>query len=236
MRNHLSSQTIEDQMTSPGRNQSVVEWLEDVTPKGGTVIDAGCGYGWVAWHLRKLDSSSRVICIEPDAKTLEIAREVNSGANVLFYRDWAESDMELVAVADVAVSIEVLEHVPRGSEVEYLQRIAQSLKVGGRALVTTPAWTCRSALLDPAYWLTRHRHYSKSSLTKIMRKAGLNITAIERRGGWGELISTWDLYISKWVFRRRPIFSRFYRQTLSNEWNGTQSGWMGWWIELERPN
>ena len=234
VRNHLRNKGREIQMNVSGRNEFVVDWLRNVLGEGDTVLDAGCGYGWVAWHVQQFAPRTKFICIEPDTKTLEIAKSLVDNSEVFFCSNWDEVQGSGFGGADVAVSIEVLEHVSRGGETEYLTRFAQSLKPGGRALVTTPARTLRSTILDPAFWLARHRHYSRDFLMKVFSESGLRVVAMSQRGGLAELVSIWDLYVSKWIFRREPFFKNSYRQALRNEWGASSGGWMGWWIELER--
>jgi SAM-dependent methyltransferase len=234
VRNHLRNKSREVHMNVSGRNEFVVDWVRNVLGEGDTVLDAGCGYGWVAWHVQQFAPRTKFICIEPDTKTLEIAKSLVDNREVFFCTNWDEVQGSGLGGADVAVSIEVLEHVPRGGETEYLTRFAQSLKPGARALVTTPARTLRSTILDPAFWLARHRHYSRDSLMRFLSESGLRVVAMSKRGGLAELVSIWDLYVSKWVFRREPLLEKLYRQALRNEWRASSGGWMGWWIELER--
>lgn len=65
---------------------------------------------------------------------------------------------------DTVVCWEVIEHLPENSEHALFVEVNRVLKVGGAFSLSTPHDSLVSKLLDPAWWLMSHRHYSKGSL------------------------------------------------------------------------
>ncbi|MBE7415445.1 MAG: class I SAM-dependent methyltransferase [Deltaproteobacteria bacterium] len=151
---------------------------------GVRVLDVGCSYGWFEkWALE--NGCSRVIAIEPDAKTLRAARTQAPGAAYL-----RASSLKLPlqsASVEKAVLWEVLEHLPKDSEIEALKEINRVLKNGGCLYLSTPHKTFWACALDPAWWLVSHRHYSLGELKQCVRKAGFEVAEVDFGGGAWEL-------------------------------------------------
>ena len=88
--------------------------------------------------------------------------------------------------------------------------VARALKSGGVFYLSTPHRSFFTNILDPAWWLVGHRHYSRERLEKFAIDAGLNIELVEIKGGWWSLVYILNMYISKWVFRRKPIMDKYF--------------------------
>lgn len=238
MRNHLNIGSARERMKVSGRTRAIVRWLEHEsrTTRGLNIADIGCGYGWTAWHYLQSNHPGSFICVEPDEQTREIAKSMLLNRDVKFFNSLQEVRDVMASSFDFVVSTEVLEHTDRGAEARFLADIRQCLKPGGIALITTPAATIRSRFLDPAFWVARHRHYSKRKLCKMFNQSNLRVISIRKVGGSAELLALWDLYISKWIFRRRPLLESVYGAKLEREWDLNWVGWMGWWIEVQRTS
>lgn len=77
---------------------------------------------------------------------------------------------------------EVLEHLPKGSEQIALSEIHRILRKGGTLIMSTPnrgVWT----YMDPAYYLSGHRHYAKNKVCKLLEKTGVTVKASFTGGG-----------------------------------------------------
>ena len=63
-----------------------------------------------------------------------------------------------------------------------------------------------------------HRHYGKEKIISLSKDNGLNIQQIEIKGGWWEIVSINDLYISKWILRRKPLFNGILERGQNKEY------------------
>lgn len=112
---------------------------------------------------------------------------------------------------DTVVMFDVIEHLPRGSEVKVLGELNRVLAEGGFLVITTVYSTWLN-FLDPA-WYFGHRHYSKNDLSSLVEKAGFAIEEVALVGDlWWEL-DTLLLYICKHIFKRE--YSNFLRKKFS---------------------
>lgn len=77
----------------------------------------------------------------------------------------------------------VLEHIPSKTEMYALQEISRILIPGGYLWVDVPNSNPLGILLDPAYFLIGHRHYSWRTLQKLLYRAGFKVINIYYIGG-----------------------------------------------------
>jgi hypothetical protein len=73
-------------------------------------------------------------------------------------------------------------------------------------------------LTDPARWLIGHRHYSLSAVRNLSENAGLSVVRLELHGGLWEIVHMNIMYVSKWIFRRRPFFERQLVARSDRDW------------------
>ncbi len=198
--------------------------------RGMSVLDVGCSYGWFEeWALER--GCRQVIAIEPDDNTLKEARAHSPGAAYL-----RASSLKLPLSGnsvEKAVFWEVLEHLPQGSELDALREINRVLKTGGRLYLSTPHRTFWACVLDPAWWLLSHRHYSLDQLRKIMSGSGFRIEAVDYGGGTWELFSMLLLYIFKWVFGRDVPFKGWLESRREMEF-ASPGGWTNIFVHARK--
>lgn len=152
------------------------------------ILDFGCGNGWfisqyigMGHELHGIDPSSSGIKIAK-AKNLDV-KFTQSSSNE-FLKDYHEK-------FDLILSIEVIEHVysPR----EYMKRLSEYLKPGGKIFLTTPYngyWkNLAIALLGQfdkhytALWDNGHiKFWSRSTLSELINEQDLEITNFGRLG------------------------------------------------------
>ncbi|SRR6266566_1727347 len=83
---------------------------------------------------------------------------------------------------------DVIEHIPMGTEPQALKEIRRCLKRGGRLILSTPNDTLVFKLLDPAWWLVRHRHYRTNSIAGFLEGAGFDLRRSFCSGGVFQMI------------------------------------------------
>lgn len=101
-------------------------------PRGAKVLDLGCGTGSpIAGHIIK--RGYQVVGVDQSAKMLEIAKKVVPEA------EWIHSDMVEIEFADkfaAAVAWDSVFHVERKRHSAIYRKLASSLEVGGRLLLS----------------------------------------------------------------------------------------------------
>lgn len=84
--------------------------------------------------------------------------------------------------------------------------------------LSTPHKTFFCNILDPAWWLIGHRHYSENQLKELAIRNGFNIEIMITKGAWWEIFGINNLYIAKWIFRRKPFFEHYISQKQNDEY------------------
>jgi SAM-dependent methyltransferase len=192
-------------------------FVDEADLAGRDVLDIGCGFGW--FELLALDrGASSITGVEPAETDLAMVRRFFDDQRVTF-RVGSAVDLPFQdATFDTVVCWEVLEHLPRGSELRAFREIHRVLRREGVLYLSTPHASPLATALDPAWWLIGHRHYSRTAVASLATSAGFVVERLELRGRGWELAQLVDLYVSKWVLRRRPLFAAAIDRRLDAEW------------------
>jgi SAM-dependent methyltransferase len=103
---------------------------------------------------------------------------------------------------DAACMFDVIEHLPRGSEVAALREIGRVMSTQGKLYFSTPHASPLHTPLDPV-WPIGHRHYRRSTVQKMMRSAGFTLDQMFVAGGAVEGLNHLRLLTYKHIFHRR---------------------------------
>ena len=187
---------------------------KDIT--GKRVLNIGCGYGWFElWSLKQ--KVGKIVGMEIDIESLQAARTIKDkrvslevgSALKLPFKD---------SSFDTVVSWEVLEHIPAYTESKMFKEVNRVLKDKGSFYLSTPNQNSVACLLDPAWWLIGHRHYRPEDLSQFSQKTNLFLNQIIVRGQWTEILYMLNLYFSKWVLHRRPLFEKSFLNRMNREY------------------
>jgi len=151
------------------------------------VLDIGCGSGVVAGHLGK--SASYVLGIDGNPGAVAFARSQYGCATIEFSEGLIDRMEIAPASFQVAVCLEVIEHIYEPQAREMLSSLATALAPGGTLLLTTPNyasfWPAIEFALDfvgAVPHLREDQHvcrYTHSRLRRLCRSVGLE-TLLER--------------------------------------------------------
>jgi ubiquinone/menaquinone biosynthesis C-methylase UbiE len=200
-----------------GRTKYSTQFILDESITQKNMLDIGCGYGWFELYALKNDCK-RITGIEITVKDLFTAKnnivsqkvnfQVGSGITLPFKNN----------SFDTVVSWEVLEHIPPKTELKMFKEVHRVLKVGGSFYMSTPHASVLSNIFDPAWWLIGHRHYSEKYILSFAKKSGFGIEGIVVKGKKWEILGVNNLYIAKWIFRRKPFFEHTVQQKHDKEY------------------
>lgn len=183
---------------------------------GKKVLNIGCGYGWFElWSIKH--KVGKIIGIEIDNESLTAARSIKD-PRVNFKVGSAIKLSFTDNSFDTVVSWEVLEHIPKKTETKMFSEVSRVLKKGGIFYLSTPNRNPVACAMDPAWWLIGHRHYRKEDLRRYAHQSGLKMKEFILRGGWMEIFFMLNLYFSKWVLHRRPLFEKQFLKWIDIEY------------------
>lgn len=112
---------------------AVREW---VAGQPAIVIDAGCGEGYAATILRRAWPAARILGLDYDPATTAHATRTYGDATTAYLRAGLTALPVASEVADVTLSLQVLEHIwtPRA----YVSELARATAAGGTLVLSTP--------------------------------------------------------------------------------------------------
>lgn len=92
---------------------------------------------------------------------------------------------------------DVIKHLPKNTELKALAEIHRVLKNGGMLILSTPNDRLLYTYLDPAKYVTGHRHYKVETIQEFVEKSGFEIEKIFTAGGNWEVINIlWYCFIT----------------------------------------
>ena len=200
-----------------GRCRYCCDFVVPEDLRGRTVLDIGCGFGWFERFAAR-QAPHRLTGIEPCESDLAAARSMADETRAEFLCAGAFQLPFADATVDTVCLWDVIEHVPRGREPELFREITRVLRPGGYLYLSTPYRSFRAVLFDPAFWLIGHRHYTLNRLKVLAAPSGLRVISSTRRGRAFELFGILNLYFSKWVLRRRPLYEDWFDQQQDAEY------------------
>ncbi len=199
-----------------GRLRYTAHFVHSDDIAGRMVLNVGCGFGWFELYALSM-SVGQVVGIEPSLSDLAVALRHIQDERVTFAVGSALRLPFASGTFDTVTCWEVIEHVPEGAEGACLNEFRRVLKPGGVLYLSTPADSLPSTVLDPAHWLIGHRHYSQKQLFALADESRFAMNNIATVGRWWDILSWWNLYIAKWVLRRRPLLERRLNQCCDRE-------------------
>lgn len=192
-----------------GRLLASMRFVDNIDVVNRSILDIGCGYGWC--ELNFLERGARkIVGVEISEEDLDTIRKNITDSRLDLQVSSATSLHFDSNSFDTVVSWEVIEHIPRGSEEIMFSEVSRVLKPGGVFYMSTPRQSFFSNLLDPAWWLAGHRHYSQNDLCAYANNTSLAVDTVKIRGGAWSLLFILNMYISKWLLRREPIMEKYF--------------------------
>lgn len=173
--------------------------------KGKKILDVGCWTG--QFEELAVKDARQIVGIDPGEEAIEYAKErfpkVKFLIGTLDTISFSKNSFDVVTLFDV------LEHLPKNTEIKTFKIINSLLKPGGYFIITTPNNNFFSILLDPAFYLIGHRHYSPNALKNMLSSAKFSIEKIFTYGNLATLLDGIVDPVEKYVIHKRTKFRKF---------------------------
>jgi len=186
------------------------EFTELYSKKSNKILDIGCGTGS---FLFRIQDKKKCVGIDLEEIALRIAKKYCPTSTFL-----KGSVLKLPFKNDefdVVTLWEVIEHIPKGTEMKAFSEIFRVLKKNGLLVLSTPNKNLLSNLLDPAYFLRGHRHYNAKNLMELIESCGFLIKNNTIQGGLFTLITMNLFYIDKHIFHKNDSWLQNIFNTLA---------------------
>lgn len=150
-----------------------IKTIQDYLPnkKDAYILDIGCGIGCNLFCL-KLLGYNNVKGIEIEGEFVNIAK--NNGFDVELVDDTISWLKKHRCQYDLIFLLDVLEHIEKTRQIDLLKAIRESLKEGGKLILTVPnansIFACRWRYND----FTHHICYTEHSIEFILKNAGFS--------------------------------------------------------------
>lgn len=181
------------------------------------VLDVGCGSGAL---LSCLPPQVFSVGLEHTETHAQISAS-NGCKNIVIAKatkmPFAES------IFDVVCILEVMEHIQIKDNQKVLKEITYTLKNNGKIIISVPFDSWPSKIMDPA-WILGHRHYSAADLRRQITRTGLFVQEMRVKGGWWEMSSMLNIYVSKWVFGKEMLGRAFFERKRQREYDSRETG------------
>jgi SAM-dependent methyltransferase len=170
---------------------------------GKRVVEVGAGIGTFSRTLLTYTALSELILVEPGENLLLLLQERFSGEPRVKIVHGYFQDLEISAMADSIVLVNVLEHI--AEDQTFLDNVHKTLIPGGTLLLLVPAFSWMYGSLDEAFG--HYRRYNKASLTQKLQGAGFRILRVAYLNVPG--LIAW--FLTGRVLRRKTLKSRYVR-------------------------
>lgn len=211
------------------RNREFLKFIGIGNIKNKVILDIGCGFGWFEYHNRKV--AKRIWAIDNDKKHINANINFFTDKNIVFINASALKIPLKNMSVDVVVASELIEHLSKNKENVFFREINRVLVKNGKLFLSTPNADWRSKLLDPA-WYFGHRHYDYKYLSKIALENNFKLSSYQISGSWWSLGGLLNMYLSKWIFRRRKFYENFFEK--KEEAESTKPGFMNLFMAFEK--
>jgi 2-polyprenyl-3-methyl-5-hydroxy-6-metoxy-1,4-benzoquinol methylase len=177
-----------------------------------TVLEVGCGDGWICGEMVKADFD--VVGIDWSKNAIMYASTFVPGAR-FFCGDVRDPEFlnQFPDKFDALALIEVLEHIPPNDCIPAMTNIMAPLKSGGTFVLTTPSVNL------PNTSTLHYQHFTEEKLRQIAKETGLIVKSVE---GYGDMSAN-DAYWAKmrWVDNRyysikpavKYLTEKYHRET-----------------------
>lgn len=110
------------------------EFFNSVIPRKASVVDLGCGYGFLSFMLALCSDERKVIGVDYDKDKISVAENISiPGADIRF--EYADITEFALPRSDVFIMSDMLHYMPEDKQVELITRCMSNLSDGGMIII-----------------------------------------------------------------------------------------------------
>lgn len=226
LKTHSSKVTLKDRLLAS------IAFTDKKDIVGKSTLNIGCGFGWFERMMLPL-KPKKMVGTDISAESIAIAQKELGRKNVSFAIGRAEKLDFPDNSFDSVFCWEVIEHIPKNLEQQMFDEVHRVLKKGGVFYLSTPHDDARAKFLDPAWWLIGHRHYSLETLGSYFNKK-FTLQKSMVKGGWWLTFSLLNMYVTKWILRRKMFFEKLFQENTDKEYGAAVQGWANIFIKVRK--
>lgn len=155
-----------------------------------------------------------VVGVDTSEEALAVARDYVPSAS--FVRATASRLPFADESFDVVTMLDVIEHVPRGRELDALREARRVLRCPGRLALSTPSRGRFATYSDPAFYLG-HRHYRPEDVRTLLTRSGFDVLHLRTAGATFDQLDLLLYYAARHLLRRE-WHSEFVCKRAEAEW------------------
>lgn len=178
------------------------------------VLDIGCWSGQFELLLKGIKTN--ITGLDPNKEAIAYAKKHIPYGN--FFVGLADSLPFKNNSFNTVLLFDVIEHVPKNTEAIVFKEIYRVLSPGGTLILSTPNNHLISIIMDPAYFLIGHRHYSKRSMSSLLKKAGFQVKKTHLAGGFFRLTCNNLDMVYKHILRRQFVMPKWVEKRVLQEY------------------
>lgn len=182
--------------------------------KDKKVLDIGCWTGQFEQVASRY--TKKIVGIDPGVDAIKTARKLVPKAK-FFVGDALNLKFKSNSFDTVTI-LDVIEHIPKGAETNCLNEIRRVLKPKGYLIISTPNTHPISILLDPAFFLIGHRHYSEKKLRYQLSSNGFKVIKVKKTGGMFRLCVPLLQMFYKHILKRKLIVPKKIEEKIRLEY------------------
>lgn len=177
--------------------------------KNKKVLDAGCWTGPIEKEIIERGIHTELIGIDESERALNVAIKKFSEFKFMqcgLTKPSKKFISKYNGYFDTIIFLDVIEHLPKGSEPEVMKFFNKILKPDGVIIISTMASHIFN-FIDPA-WFVGHRHYKLKSISKILKDGGFEAVETSQIGNLYWDIDLLLFYIYKHILRKKYQMSK----------------------------
>lgn len=165
--------------------------------KNKTILDIGAWTG--PFETLIYDLAKKITVVDIEEKALRVLKK--NLPKVKCVKAYSHKLPFKTETFEVVTFWDVIEHISVGYEPATLKEIGRVLKKGGFLFLATVNKNFWSDLLDPAYYLAGHRHYTENQLVKMLKDARFRVEEIKKTGSFFSSFYALSFYFFKHILR-----------------------------------
>lgn len=155
--------------------EKTLAFIRSVGPSQGKLLEVGCAYGFFLQQAKRYYEVHGAEIVESAAIYCQLSGLTNVKNGALY-----KEDLEKIGSLDVAVMLDVIEHIDNVAET--VGMIAANLRLGGSFIVTTGDWNSLLARITGPRWRLMAPplhlwYFSADSLARLGARFGLEVVS-----------------------------------------------------------